>query len=366
MKIAMIGSRGIGSNYGGIERVLDELCPRLAAMGHEIDVYSKAGSGCDIQPGLRAIPVAAFGGKHFENISRSALATFKAMGHYDVLHFHATGPGILSLATKLTGQKSVVTIHALDHNREKWGRTAKFALRLAERCVISCADEITVVSESLRRYLRERYDRRASHIPNGLPVKERVAPGEFLAKHDLTPGQYFLFASRLTPEKGCHDLIDAFNALGTNAKLAIAGGVGPVDYLDQLKQRAAPGRVVFLGHLAQPDLGEAFSNAKAFILPSYIEGMSMALLEAIAYGLPVLVSDIDANILMIGSAGLRFRAGDVGDLSKRLGELEQSPELGLITGARRLLDWSGVADSYDHLYARLARQSGTARTAAAE
>ncbi|HVJ42138.1 MAG TPA: glycosyltransferase family 4 protein [Dongiaceae bacterium] len=366
MKIAMIGSRGIGSNYGGIERVLDELCPRLVALGHEVDVFSRPGPAVEVPPGLRAIPVAACGGKHFENISRSALATLRAIGRYDVVHFHATGPGILSLATKVTGQKSVVTIHALDQQREKWGLAARAILQAAERCVVTCADEITVVSESLRRYLRERYDRRAIHIPNGLPKKARIPAGDLLTRHGLTPGKYFLFASRLTPEKGCHDLIAAFNTLDTDIKLAIAGGVGPADYLAQLRQRVDPRRVAFLGHLAQDELGEAFSNATAFVLPSYIEGMSMALLEAIAYRLPVLVSDIDANALVVGNNGLTFRTGDIGDLSNRLRQLAETPERGLIADAAMLPDWQQVADRYDHLYRRLARRPGTIGAAKAE
>lgn len=357
MKIAMIGSRGIGSNYGGIERVLDELCPRLAALGHEVDVFSRPNAPAVSQPRLRAVPVPAFGGKHFENISRSGLATLRAIGRYDVVHFHATGPGLLSFATKLAGQKSVVTIHALDQNREKWGPAARTILKTAERCVVACADEITVVSESLRRYLRERHDRRTVHIPNGLPHKIRQAPGELLRRHGLTPGKYLLFASRLTPEKGCHDLIAAFLALDTDVKLAIAGGVGPADYLARLREMAPPEKVVFLGHLAQEELGEAFSNASVFVLPSYIEGMSMALLEAIAYRIPVLVSDIDANALVVGKSGLTFRTGDIADLTRRLRQVIEAPASGLLDNADILPDWDDIATTYHRLYAALTRPS---------
>src|SRR4051812_33402409 len=92
--IAMIGSRGITSNYGGIEKVLDEVCPRLGRLGHKVDVYSA--TGVRFEAGnLRSIPVKSFGGKHLENISRSALATLRALGRYDVIHFHAIGPGVL-------------------------------------------------------------------------------------------------------------------------------------------------------------------------------------------------------------------------------------------------------------------------------
>ena len=130
MRIAMIGSRGLGSSYGGIERVLNELCPRLADLGHSIDVYSRPDvEFCD-RPGLRAIPIPLFGAKYFETISRSAIALAQAMGKYDLIHFHAVGPGILTLATHLFGQKSLVTIHGLDHERDKWSPAARLSLRL--------------------------------------------------------------------------------------------------------------------------------------------------------------------------------------------------------------------------------------------
>ena len=384
MKIAMIGSRGIGSNYGGIERVLDELCPRLAMMGHQVDVFSRVdpeserssqvnGAAKDPTstgymtagymtivpqekdfPSVKSIPVGSFGGKHLENLSRSMTSTFKALHRYDVLHFHATGPGMLSAVTRAARQKSVVTIHALDQRRQKWGPAARLSLKMAERTITSCADEITVVSENLRRYLREKYDCHAWHIPNGVPRKRRLPPGQLLERHQLAAGKYFLFASRLTPEKGCHDLVAAFNKTTTSIKLAIAGGFGPPDYENRLRRMADPERVAFLGHLSGAELAEAFSNAYVFVLPSYIEGMSMALLEAIAFGVPALVSDIDENRLVLGGAGFHFAVGDVESLQAALTLLTIKPEL-VSAKAHALAtiplpNWDAVAVQYDQFY----------------
>lgn len=354
MRIAMVGSRGIGSNYGGIERVLDELCPRLTEHGHEIDVFSAMSVPKLDIAGLRSIPTRSLGGKHLENISRSLLSTIQSLWRYDLVHFHATGPGILSLLTRFSGQKSVVTIHALDQHREKWGTCAKLLLRGAERSVTTFADGISVVSEPLRRYLRERYDREAWHIPNGMPRKTRTPAGNFLSKHGLIAGKYILFAGRLTPEKGCDDLISAFKQIKSDFKLAIAGGTGPADYASYLRQIADSDQIVFLGHIADQDLAETFSNAYLFVLPSYVEGMSMALLEAIAYRLPVLVSDIAENKAVVEKCGFQFPLGNIVDLQRRLETLLSSPSL--ISASREsmsmspLPDWSEVAEKYDHFY----------------
>lgn len=309
MRVAMIGSRGIGSNYGGIERVLDELCPRLADLGHSIDVYGRKGVRSEERQGIRAVCMPACGGKHLENITRSVAALALSMRKYDIIHFHAIGPGILALLTKPLRQKSVVTIHGLDYQRDKWGAIARLCLG-AEHALVAGADRISVVAEGLRRYFVEKYDIATDFIPNGRPRKQLVPGGALLETNHLTAGRYFLFASRLTPEKGCHDLIEAFNRLdyGIDMKLVVAGGTGAPGYLDALRAQASSDRVVFVGHREGPELAEFFSNAYAFILPSYIEGMSMALLEAIGYGLPALVSDIPENRAVVRRRRSLFRA----------------------------------------------------------
>ncbi len=358
----MIGSRGLGSNYGGIERVLDQLSPRLAGLGYQIDVYSSMDVAFRDGDGVRAIPTPAIEGKHFETLTRSMNSLVRATGRYDLIHFHAIGPGMLSAVTRLLGQKSVVTIHGLDHKRDKWGASARCCLTFAERTLVSCTNQISVVSETLRRYFIERYDMPVSFIPNGMPRAERVPPGRLGAEYGLGPRRYILFASRLTPEKGCHDLIAAFNGLDTDMKLVIAGAPGPIDYFAALRAQADSGKVVFVGHRSGCELAEIFSNAYAFVLPSYIEGMSMALLEALAYGIPVLVSDIPENRAVVEDFGFYYRPRDAVALRGALQHLIAQPECAADVANRsnafRRPDWDDVARQYDRLYRRALQPSG--------
>lgn len=358
MKLAMIGSRGITSNYGGIEKVLDELCPRLVGLGHEVDVYSSAGVRLEAG-GLRAIPVRSFGGKHLENITRSALATLQALGgrRYDIVHFHAIGPGVLSLLTAALRQKSVVTMHGLDWRRAKWNEAAKLALRAAEQAAIGCASGVTVVSRSLDGYYRDRHGIEPCFIPNGMPEKGHAPLGAFARSLGLEEGSYLLFASRLVPEKGCHELIEAFARVPTAKKLVIAGGAGEPAYMGRLKRMADPARVVFAGHRVGDELAQLFSNAYLFVLPSHVEGMSNALLEALAHRRPVLVSDIEENAEVVEDLGFYFSAGDVADLAERIAGLLGDPASvermrAQLARARRA-GWDGVARRYDAFYREL-------------
>ena len=354
MKIAMIGSRGVGSNYGGIERVLDHLCPELALLGHEIHVYGGLNARDSVEDGVRSIPVPAIGNKHFENISRSATALAKAVRRYDLVHFHAIGPGILSLVSNWLHQPSVVTIHGLDHRRDKWGPAARMCLSMAERTLVANADAITVVSERLRQYFLERHNIRTSFIPNAVQRRPRIPAGPVMSELGLKPQRYLLFASRLTSEKGCHDLIAAFNPIKTDMQLVIAGAARDPAYGAALELLAQPGKVIFAGHRTGAELFELFSNAYLFVLPSYIEGMSMALLEALSFGLAALVSDIPENRAVVRGDGFAFPARDAVALRAQVQRLIDSPHL-VSDMAERLRgitqpDWAAVASRYDNLY----------------
>ncbi len=354
MRIAMVGSRGLGTNYGGIERSLDDLCPNLAALGHHVDVFARFDAPGFDHPHVRSIKTWSAGGKYLETISRSTVALWQAMGRYDVVHFHALGPGVLTLATGLLGQKSVVTIHGLDHERAKWGAVARSCLKFAEKAIVRNADRVTVVAENLQDYFALRYGAQTAFIPNGVTAPTLVPPGPALAEFGLAPKRYVLFASRLTPEKGCHDLIDAFNDTETDMKLVIAGAAASTQYLDDLKSRANPEKVCFVGHRSGAELAEIFSNAYLFVLPSYIEGMSMALLEAISFGLPIIASDITENRAVLGDWGLYFKKQDVAGLRHILRQMIADPERAI--GVKEALaelrhpDWCAVARMYDALY----------------
>ncbi len=108
---------------------------------------------------------------------------------------------------------------------------------------------------------------------------------------------------------------------------------------------------------------ELYSNCYAFILPSAMEGLSIALLEALSYGTCIITTDIPENLEVIGSAGLAFPPGDVEALRDRLTTVLTRPEA--IAELRRrataralsLPDWDEVARRTEELYLRLV--SGT-------
>jgi glycosyltransferase involved in cell wall biosynthesis len=182
----------------------------------------------------------------------------------------------------------------------------------------------------------------------------RIAAGPLMTELGLSPQRYLLFASRLTPEKGCHDLIQAFNSIDTDMRLVVAGTSPAEDYVAFLKAQADPAKVIFAGHRAGDELKELFSNAYLFVLPSYIEGMSMALLEALSFGIAPLVSDIPENRAVVGDFGFYFPPQNQDILRQQLEHLLRRPEqvnsMAVRLDAIRQPDWTVVAERYDQTY----------------
>jgi glycosyltransferase involved in cell wall biosynthesis len=369
MKIAMIGSRGVDSNYSGVEKTVRELGVRLVRKGHNIIVFSQNGQKNQNPPvsyeGIKIKRIPTLQGKHTETLIRAAISTaLSCLDSFDIINLHAEGPGLFSAIARMLGKKTVVTIHGLDWKRAKWSSFASFCLKTAEKTAIKYADEIVVVSQTLQKYFKETYGRDTTFIPNAVVIYDRPESYDNLASLGLAPGEYCLFASRLVPEKGCHDLIEAFNTLDTHKKLVIAGGSRyQDDYIDGLKELANPEKIMFTGHVTGDLLKELFSYTYVFLLPSYIEGLSNALLEAISYQKCTLVSDIPENLEVIQDYGYSFRVGDKKDLADKLGMLIDDPAMVNAVEAKikelgeSKYTWDYISGEYDAVFRSLSEQN---------
>ena len=194
-------------------------------------------------------------------------------------------------------------------------------------------------------------------IPNAVIIYDKSPSWDHLASQGLIPGEYCLFASRLVPEKGCHDLIEAYNTLDTKKKLVIAGGSRyQDDYIESLKSMADPEKIIFTGHVTGDLLKELFSHTYLFILPSYIEGLSNALLEAISYQKCTLVSDIPENLEVIQDYGYSFNLGNKQDLTDKLGTILSDPTMKVKMEekigemGRSKYTWDYISSAYNEVY----------------
>ena len=335
LKIAMYGHKRIPSREGGIEVVVGELASRMVKLGHEVTCYNRLGhhvSGKEHDTerlksykGIRLKNVFTINRKGIAAVTSSffgALCT--AFGNYDVVHIHAEGPAAFCWIPKMFGKRVVVTIHGIDHKREKWkgGFGAKFIL-FGEKCAVKCADEIIVLSKAVQDYFKTVYNRDTVFIPNGVN-KPEIKDADLIEKRfGLKKDSYILFLGRLVPEKGIKYLIEAYKEVQTDKRLVIAGGSSDTAaFKTEIKQLAKEdSRILFTGFVQGQLLEELYSNAYVYVLPSDLEGMPLSLLEAMSYGNCCLTSDINECTGVIGEKGVTFEKGNVKDLVIKLQQL---------------------------------------------
>jgi len=358
LRVAFIGGRGVISKYSGIEAYYEEVGKRLAGMGHHVTAYCRTYFTPRVgeHNGIRVVRLPTIRSKNLETLLHTFLSTLHVLTQpCDVVHYHALGPALFSFIPRLAGKKTVVTVQGLDWQRKKWGRIASAVLRFGERAAVSFPTSTMVVSRTLRQHYWDRHGVETLYVPNGGLLRDRRFPDKVL-DWGLEPGNYILFLGRFSPEKGCHLLVEAYERLATDTKLVMAGASSYCDgYSHQLRTHASE-RIKMLDRVSGEDLDELLTNAMLFVLPSELEGLSLALLDAMGAGLCVLTSDVPENREAVEDAGFTFRRGDVADLADRLQFLIANPavrEAAGVAAKRRIREqyqWTKVAAEIERVY----------------
>jgi len=258
----------------------------------------------------------------------------------------------------------------------RWQQEANCGQRIKRRCLTARA--IVAPSRAVQRELLEAAypGPRVHRLPNGIAIPPERGPGAKLAaRNDLgavspalrvPPGAPLaVYTGRLHEAKGLGDLLAAWPSIAAawpQARLWLVGE-GPYHAAleEQIQARDLAGRVVLAGVFDSVD--ELLAAADLFVLPSWEEGLSVALLEAMAAGLPVVATDIPGNrdLLTHGRSGLLVPARDPVRLAEAIGRLLAEPELGAALGAAARgraasrFSVARMADQHLELFERLLR-----------
>lgn len=353
MKVLVLGIRGIPNVQGGVETHAEQLYPRLANLGCAVEVIVRSPfvpRGLSRCGGVRLRRIWSPRATGVEAFVHSVLGVLYAgVARPDVLHIHAIGPAIVTPLARLLGLRVVVTHHGADYQRDKWGPVARRVLRLGERVGMRYSAARIAISGAIARWIRTHYGRDSHLIPNGVATTPAGEGTAALARFGLEPGRYFLQVSRLVPEKRQLDLIAAWSALEPRPwQLALVGAIGEDAYSQRVVAAAKRSGAVLTGVQRGAALAELYANAGAFVLPSSHEGLPIAMLEALAYGLPVIASDIQANLEVGLPDASYFPTGDLDALAARLAEAHAAPRDEAARAARREFvrreyDWDRIA-----------------------
>ena len=363
MKIVVTGTRGIPNIMGGVETHCEELFPRIAKRGFDVTVIRRTDYVKDDLKewnGVNLVNIDSPKKKSFEAI----IHTFRAINEAkrlkaDILHIHAIGPALLVPYAKMLGMKVVFTHHGPDYDRDKWGFAAKTMLKLGECMGCMFADEVIVISDVIRNLIKRKYNR-TSHVHliyNGVSQPEICDYPEYFNELGIEKGKYILGMCRFVPEKNLHHLVEAFTKVKSrneveDIKLVLAGDTDfEDDYSRSLREMARKNGVVLTGFIKGKKLHSLLTNCLCYCLPSSHEGLPIALLEAMSYGVKVIVSDIPANKEVGLPESDYFPVGNVDALTEKLKTVVNQP-LKHIDYYMKKYDWEKIADQVRDVYWR--------------
>ncbi len=366
MRIHIIGSKGIPSSAvpgaGGIERHVEHLTLGLVEKGHSVSVYTRSHSEYKklTWNGVRLIKLPSIRTKNLETISHTFLSTLHVLFQdTDIIHYHGVGPSTLAIIPRIFKRKAkvVCTFHNRDWFDSKWSWPGKLYLRFGEWCAVKFPHATIAVSHVIQVFCREHFKKEVFYIPNGADIPGPQGVSE-LEKFGLKPNGYLLGVGRLLPRKAYDFAIEAYKDVSGFMPLVIVGEAQHAsEYEAKLKALAKKDtRVKLVGYQSGETLQQLFAHCYAFFHPSRAEGLAVSIIEAMASGKLVIMSNIEENLELVDHSGLAFETDNKEALQKAFELVLADPEIVEQRGkrarevVRREYSWTRVVDKTEKLF----------------
>jgi glycosyltransferase involved in cell wall biosynthesis len=346
LKIFVFGTRGFPDIQGGVEQHCENLYPLIASETCLITVFRRKPYILNRDKNFSYIsfidlPSTRIHG--FEALYHSFLCTIICiLKRPDIVHIHNIGPGIFIPFLKIAGLKVILTYHSPNYEHNKWSIIAKYFLKLAEFLSIKFSDKIIFVSLHQKKKLGDK--KNFIQINNGVKVFPSSDNNDYIKYLGLEKKNYVLTVGRFVREKGFDLLIRAFSKISQKGvRLVIAGDADhETAYSLQLKELAKVHDVVLAGFVIGEKLRQLYCHSRLFVLPSYNEGQPLSLLEAMSYHLPVLASNLPANLQINLPEDKYFLTGDEESLIEKLNQ-QLSSDFEYIDYDLTLYNWNRIA-----------------------
>ena len=252
----------------------------------------------------------------------------------EILHIHSSsGPSfyrkaIIFCIGIFCSKRTIFHLHA-SHFIEYFINSRNLLVKRVFGFIVRKANTVVVLSESWEKAIRENYNPHRVHVirnPISVKVATEFTPPERTSKD-------ILFLGFFIKSKGVYDLIKAMvnvTHAHKDAQLLLCGkGEEEEGLRKEIRALNLHDNVKIIGWVEQEEKAKLLKMARVFVLPSYKEGMPMALLEALAFGVPVVATKVGAipEILEEGHNGLLVEPGDINNLSDKLILLLENLEL---------------------------------------
>ncbi|MBT1541238.1 glycosyltransferase [Curtobacterium flaccumfaciens pv. flaccumfaciens] len=354
-RVAIIGTRGYPSYYGGFETAVRRLVPNLADAGWDVTVYGRKGTQNDDptrDPRVAVRQTRGIESKALSTLTYGLTASSDAIVRgSDVALVMNVANGFWLPFLRLRGIPTVVNVDGIEWERAKWGKLARAVFRAGAWLTAKFADTIVVDAEAIGDYWRKKFGRESVFIPYG---------GDLDAGFDVPLGlrrrQYVLVVARFVPENTIAEFLEAAEALADEHDVVIVGSSGYGGELDERARALADGneKVQWLGHLSDDRLLHAlWEHAGVYFHGHSVGGTNPALVQAMALGAPTVALDTVYNREVLGADHTAFVPAEPREISSAivtvLGDPEQQEHMSALATerARHRYSWRSVAEGYE-------------------
>lgn len=317
---------------GGVEAVVSQLASHLAAADHEVLVITIGERAAAGSEQIEGVTVRRFPGIRMSRVTgleltisiaaqRSIKRTIAQFGP-DVVNAHhlyfATTLPTLTAANDL-GVPAVLTLHVAGmESFGGWrGAVARFYERRMGGRIVDQADALIAVSEAVAVTVHPHTRSSVSVIPNGVDLRRFKPP----ASRQRSNAR-IIYVGRLIANKGPDIALSAFREVHREMSDATLLMVGDGPMRKRLENYARSNHIThsveFLG--LREDVADLMRQSEVFVRPSFVEGMPLTVLEAMACGLPVVASNVGgvSEIVQNGETGLVVPPGSVASVASAL------------------------------------------------
>lgn len=299
-KVAIIGTVGIPSKYGGFETLAHQITKHLNK-NFRFRVYcsSKAYSneerlGTFNNSELVYVPLNANGA---QSVIYDLVSIIHALFFADVLLIlGVSGCLFLPFVKWFTKVRIITNIDGLEWRRNKWNKLAKEFLKISEFMAVKFSHEVITDNKAIQEYVKNSYGEESTFIAyGGNHVIQQSSDVGFLASYGLTPKSYAFKVARIEPENNVHLILSAFDKL--NQKLVVVGNWEASAYGRELKSKYKfSSSILIIDPIYdQSHLDQLRQNCRVYVHGHSAGGTNPSLVEAMSLGLPVLAFDVVYN-----------------------------------------------------------------------
>ncbi|MEE2567938.1 glycosyltransferase [Pseudarthrobacter sp. J64] len=353
LRVAIIGTRGYPSYYGGFETAVRRLAPYLADSGWDVTVYGRPGTTKADDPArdarVRTVVTAGMETTSLSTLSFGLTAVLHAMREKpDVALIMNVANGFWLPLLRLRGIPTVVNVDGIEWERAKWGRAAKTVFRLGARMTARWGSELIADAHAISARWKKEFGRTSVFVPYGGDTPDVLPVSEGLSHRG-----YILLVARFVPENTIVEFLEAASVLAAQHRIVIVGSSG---YGGPLDERAAElaeehSNIQWLGHVSDDQkLYSLWQHAGAYFHGHSVGGTNPALVQAMACGAPVVARDTVYNREVLADTAV-FVAPDVPAIIQALqtamAAAHSFDPSEIVARAREHYSWEGVCEGYE-------------------